>query len=190
MEASTTPQSRQRRSDARRNIEAILDAAGRLLAATPTASMQEIAAAAGVHRATVHRHFASKEALLRAVREHALDAFIALLEEYSDLDAPPDVVLRQVTEAVLRHADRYRTYRYTPSFDDLSEARAGRFSAASEGVLGAALRSGAVRTDLSPPELLTAWGGLILVSAPHIAAGRWSLDQATDFVLRVLAPKT
>jgi AcrR family transcriptional regulator len=59
-----------RRADARRSIAAILDASIELLGRRPDASMDEIAAAAGVSRQTVYAHYPSREALLRAVTLH------------------------------------------------------------------------------------------------------------------------
>lgn len=188
MEVQTTDEPRQRRSDARRNIDAILDAAGRLLARDPSASMQEIAVAAGVHRATVHRHFASKDDLVRAVRERALESFIELLEEHAAMEGSPGEVLRAATRAALVSSERYRVWRYTPSFDDLSDARAERFGSASAGVLAPAHAAGLVRRDLPVEQVLLAWGGMILVVSPQIAAGALTIDQATDFILLVIGP--
>lgn len=51
----------------------VLDAALRCLNADPTASMGDVAAAVGVGRATLHRHFASREALVHEIAERSLD---------------------------------------------------------------------------------------------------------------------
>src|SRR5919201_1974299 len=59
------------RADAAENREAILAAAKRLLEHRPRATVSDIAAAAGVSRATVYRHFKSREALAAAVVDQA-----------------------------------------------------------------------------------------------------------------------
>jgi len=60
-----------RRADAEENRERLLQAAAELLQAEPEASVEEIAAAAGLSRATVYRHFTSRADLLAAVRREA-----------------------------------------------------------------------------------------------------------------------
>jgi AcrR family transcriptional regulator len=60
------------RSDAARNLHRIVEVAGRLLAEHPQLSMADVATAAGVSRATVYRHFATREALIDAIRRQAV----------------------------------------------------------------------------------------------------------------------
>lgn len=68
------------RADAKRSISAILEAAIEVLGERPAASMEEIAAAAGVSRQTIYAHFRSREALLRALLEQFTDKTMAVLD--------------------------------------------------------------------------------------------------------------
>ncbi|WP_318152870.1 TetR/AcrR family transcriptional regulator [Microbacterium helvum] len=63
---------RAQRADAVRNRQAIVEAATRMLAADPEASLAEIARAAGVGRITLYGHFDSRAALLGEVAERAI----------------------------------------------------------------------------------------------------------------------
>ncbi len=95
------------RADAARNLHRIVEVAARVFAADPGAGMADVAAAAGVGRATVYRHFPTREALVDAIREQALeDAEQALaacrLDEGSATDA-----LRRLCAAWLEVAERY-----------------------------------------------------------------------------------
>lgn len=56
-----------RRSDARRNREAVIDAAIETLNERPNASMAEIASASGLARTTVYRHFPNRDDLVLAL---------------------------------------------------------------------------------------------------------------------------
>jgi serine phosphatase RsbU (regulator of sigma subunit) len=65
---------RRRRSDAEQNYSRIIEAAVDLLGQNPAPSVDQIAAAAGLGRATVYRHFPGRSELLDTARRHSLDA--------------------------------------------------------------------------------------------------------------------
>jgi serine phosphatase RsbU (regulator of sigma subunit) len=62
---------RRRRADAELNFARIVEVAGEMLQADPDTSVDEIATAAEVSRATVYRHFRTRMALVDAVRQNA-----------------------------------------------------------------------------------------------------------------------
>ena len=59
------------RSDARRNDRLVLEAAARVLAEDPRATIQRVADEAGVVRLTVYRRYPNRDALRRAIFETA-----------------------------------------------------------------------------------------------------------------------
>ncbi|TVT37212.1 TetR/AcrR family transcriptional regulator [Amycolatopsis rhizosphaerae] len=95
------PAGRARRADAERTVQAILEAAERVLSADPTASMEQIAAAAGVARTTVHRRFATRDALIDELTGWAAQRFAEAVRRARPETAPPLVALYQVTANVL-----------------------------------------------------------------------------------------
>ncbi|MEU2425503.1 helix-turn-helix domain-containing protein [Streptomyces sp. NPDC007851] len=98
------------RADAERSVRAILEAAERVLAQDAGASMEQIAEAAGLTRITVHRRFASRQALLEALAVSAKQQIIDAIEEARPNSAPALVALYRVTANVLRVKN---TWRYT-----------------------------------------------------------------------------
>jgi AcrR family transcriptional regulator len=79
-------QPHRRRADAERSIEAILEAAARVFGQQPHASIEEVAAAAGISRQTVYAHFPSREALLDTLLDRATARVMAALDA-ADLEA-------------------------------------------------------------------------------------------------------
>jgi serine phosphatase RsbU (regulator of sigma subunit) len=64
---------RRRRADAEQNYGRIVETAVRILKDDPAASLDVIAAAAGLGRATVYRHFGTRRELVAVARRQALD---------------------------------------------------------------------------------------------------------------------
>ncbi|NUR83898.1 MAG: TetR/AcrR family transcriptional regulator, partial [Nonomuraea sp.] len=103
----TAQPARRRRSDARRSIGAILNAARVVLGDRPDASMEEIAAEARVTRQTVYAHFPSRDALMAALVEAAAADYATLLDA-AELDtAPPAEALARFLDAGWQFLSRY-----------------------------------------------------------------------------------
>jgi AcrR family transcriptional regulator len=88
------------RADAERSTARILEAAETVLADDPNASLERIGDAAGVARATVHRRFASRQALLEALSERLNDRYLQVIEQARVKTAPPVIALHRVSEIV------------------------------------------------------------------------------------------
>jgi TetR/AcrR family transcriptional regulator, repressor for lfrA len=84
-----------------RTRKAILDAASTVLATNPAASLSDIANAAGVGRSTLHRYFAERSELLRALALHVHALSNAAIDRAEPACGPPLEALRRVVEAQL-----------------------------------------------------------------------------------------
>ena len=115
---------RRPRSDARRNRGAIV-AAARELTRDADLSMHRAAAAAGVSRSTLYRHFPSRSSLEDALREDALDALRRTIETAAADERPPLAVLRRLTGALVelaceRRLDVLDVHHSAPEVEELS----------------------------------------------------------------------
>ena len=91
-----------------RSRRALLDAAIELLLENPGASLSDLATHAGVGRATLYRHFKSREELVHAA---AVDALLVTDEVLQPIKDDADLTARQALEAGMRAimpiADRF-----------------------------------------------------------------------------------
>lgn len=179
--------SRGRRADAVRNAEAIVEAASRVLAEDPSASVQDVAAACGLHRATVHRHFASREELIHAVRVQAFretQAEVSRLAEDDGLE--PLVALERIALALFEVGDRYRIYRFTTTLGPGIDEERDNVRAPMSVVIKRAQKAGGLRKDITVPLHVAAFGGLVFGMLPEIAAGNVSSKKAARLVLSIM----
>jgi TetR/AcrR family transcriptional regulator, mexCD-oprJ operon repressor len=98
-----------RRADAERNVEAILDAATKLLADKPNVSMAEVAREAGVVRATLYGHFPSRRELVEAAVDRAVADAAALMDAARIDEGPPAEALDRMIDASWAVLERHRT---------------------------------------------------------------------------------
>ena len=97
-----------RRADARRNRDAVVEAAIGVMAARPAASMKEIADASGLGRTTVYRHFPSREDLVRAIVEHVITESWAMLGDIAKPDRALEDVLGELGVQAMALGARHR----------------------------------------------------------------------------------
>jgi AcrR family transcriptional regulator len=104
-----TPNTHTRR-DAERNHETIVTAAIAVLADDPEATMAEIAAASGIGRSTIYRHFPDRDALVAAISERVHTEARALVASRLDgarVELAVEVLI-EVADTLAGLGDRYR----------------------------------------------------------------------------------
>jgi AcrR family transcriptional regulator len=105
--ASPSLRRRGPRSDAVRNDQRILEAAARVLADDPRATIQRIADEAGVVRLTVYRRYQNRDALRRAIFEAAAVEATEALEAASERELDALAALRELIVAMAGIVGRY-----------------------------------------------------------------------------------
>src|SRR6266566_2528311 len=91
-----------------RTAAAILDAAAHVLSERGSnANMADVAAAAGVSRATLYRYYPHREALLDALASHALADAAARLADAALERAPVEEAIERIVRALIAVGESY-----------------------------------------------------------------------------------
>ncbi|MEU3777959.1 helix-turn-helix domain-containing protein [Streptomyces sp. NPDC032472] len=152
----------------------VLRDAAALLSRKSTATMDEVARAAGIGRATLHRHFAGRDALVRALEELAIREFEgafdrARLDEGTAVDALRRLVAESETNAQLLAF--LVTENQLFEGEQVNEGWA-RLDARVSALFRRGQAEGDIRIDLSPAWLTEALYGLIGTYAWAVTDGR------------------
>lgn len=153
------------RADARRNEDAVLEAAKAVFFSCGVdAPVREIAAQAGVGVGTLYRRFPKRSDLVAAVFRREVDACAA--------EAPMLAATKPPGEALTLWLKRYMEFIATkrglaaalhsgdPAFDTLPAYFQSNFEPALASLLDAAAAAGEIRADIEPYDLLRAIGNL------------------------------
>lgn len=177
------------RADAARNLSAVLRTGARLLADDPSTSISAIASAAGVDRTTVHRRFATREALLSAVFQAKLDSAERVLDEARLSEAPVAVALHRYVEGIVPVSREWPVdTRRMMQADPGARARRQEQSKRLDDFLERAAGEGYVRADVPAAWVRTALDNLVDSIAhqfPDVAPPQ-AADLVVDTFLRGL----
>jgi TetR/AcrR family transcriptional repressor of mexCD-oprJ operon len=173
-----------RRADARRNVEAILQAATECLGRRPDATLAEIAEAAGLGRVTLYGHFSSRAELVEAVMVHVLELGNAVLDPV-DLTGDPRAALERLIEASWELLNQSRSL-LVAAQKELSPGRIrdlhGDHSDRATRLLERGRTEGVFRTDLSVPWLVATLQNVMHGAADEINAGRLTTENAARYI--------
>jgi AcrR family transcriptional regulator len=166
--AEKKPPTRARRADARRNEEALIEAAAAVfVAAGVEAPIRDIAAKAGVGTATIYRHFPTRADLIIAVYRHQVDGLAEAGPALLESSASPYAALESWVEGfvdflVTKHGLANVLQSDDACFDPLHAYFLERLVPVFAAILEAAVKAGEIRLDLEPRDLLRGVGSLCI----------------------------
>jgi AcrR family transcriptional regulator len=162
---------RKPRTDAQRNRERILEVAKEAFTRSgANASLDDMAKEAGVGAGTLYRHFPTRDALLEAVYRTEVEKVAAAEKKFSE-NLPPVEALRAW---MLLFVDYIATKQLiAPALNSMVGGSSKLFEGSRSQIQGAvdslvkrAIKSGDIRGDLEPFDLLRA-----LIGVSHVASG-------------------
>ncbi|MFF2776823.1 TetR/AcrR family transcriptional regulator [Streptomyces sp. NPDC058052] len=166
----------------------VLRTAAALLSRKATATMDEVARAAGIGRATLHRHFAGRDALVRALEQLCIEETEAALESARIEEGPADEAVRRLVAAAQPVAPLLAflvTENQLFEGDGQNEGWA-RLDARLVAFFRRGQEEGTFRIDLTPAWLCEAFYGLIGSGAWAVADGRVAANDFSYMIAELL----
>ena len=153
--------------------EAIEEAGFAVLSANPRASLAEIAESAGVGAATLHRHFASREALIGVLADEGIAALAAAIDA-TEAEADATAALGALLETLIPLGARFMFLERYPLEDPSIEARYDAEAARLFALMERLAAEGVIAADLSPVQAAgflewVCWGLAESVADGHVA---------------------
>jgi AcrR family transcriptional regulator len=175
-----------RRAVAERNVEAILEAAERILGRRRRATISAVAAEAGVSRVTVYAHFPDRKQLLEAVVERAVRRWIAAARQAEPERGPADEALGRMIETGWEEISRSSHIAET-SMAELGPKAMRRSHDEGQKLIHALVErgrdEGRFRTDVPTQWLVSAFFALMHTAYDDVAAGRLESSDALESLL-------
>lgn len=167
--------------------DAIIEAAFAVLSKNASASLSDVAERAGVGRATLHRHFAGRDELIRALAkiasqemDDAVEAACADATSYSE-------VARLALQALIPLGDRHGFLALEAFADDAEmQAEYAREQKETAEMVDAAKGEGLFDTSVPTSWIVQAYDHLMYAGWESVKAGETTHDQAAGLAWRTL----
>lgn len=172
------------------NDEALIERIAAALALRPRSSLQELAKAAGISRATLYRFVPTREQLLSVLTGYAVSLMKRTLDEANLENGKPYGCLSHVTQAFLQHRDVYSFF-FTHSVEEALARGALYFAMPEwrffdermESFFLRCQKEGFLRIDMPASWMNELYGSAVYGATRAVSLGRVAPVSAHDLVL-------
>jgi AcrR family transcriptional regulator len=175
-----------RRADAARNIDRILESAIHVFALDPSAGMNDVAARAGVGRATLYRHFLCRDDLMAAIKAQARHEAVAAVENCPLDNGSAVNSIECIVRAVIELGDRYRFISGWREEGERYPEPRERISAALQAAVERGQRRGEITRSVPPEWAAMAIRSLLLATLEQLSEGSMGEREAERLVSRIV----
>jgi AcrR family transcriptional regulator len=160
----------------------ILEAAARVLGRRPDAAMADIADEAGVGRATLYRHFPTRDSLLQGAEEAGIAELTEGIEAANLGGLSVERAIARLTSVFMRTGAKYAAF-ITQDEDHPDSVDKQRVIQPVREVIDRGVREGVLRADPPTDVLFEMFGALLERSLWLTVAGTITPEAATDAVV-------
>lgn len=171
-------------------VDAVAVAAARHLALAPAASMQELAQAAGISRATLFRRFPSRAALIAELCQAAAQAYVRAVDEAAPEKGTPTQALARVVESLGRLVSVVGLLGLQPLGEHVEASLLAQTAQTEEKLRRLVRRgqeSGQFRVEVDPEWFLAMLMWLMVGAADSVRLGRLTANAAQRHLSATLA---
>lgn len=169
------------RSDAARNRALIIEAARQLVTGSEELKLSTVARRAGVGQATLYRHFATRDELVRALYDREIDELVALAHALLAEHAPDEALKRWFTQLAAYARVKFGVMAAVEAsvWEDIGSKTLGKLGDALTALLAAGRAEGVLRGDVDSRDVI-----LLSWFLAHVESDEWA--ERTPRLLAVL----
>jgi AcrR family transcriptional regulator len=171
----------------RRAERQLLDVVAEVLVAQPGASLAEVARAAGISRTTLHKHYATRDELVRAVGLRAIEIWEQAMASVSG-EPGTEAGLRELFAAMIESGPQLNFLWRNPTLDGDAELTRRYIDVEKQcmSVVHRARDLGVFSAATPDWWLLQTMNALVYTAAESVAAGHLAPREAPDLALNTL----
>ncbi|MCG8671591.1 MAG: TetR/AcrR family transcriptional regulator [Pseudomonadales bacterium] len=174
---------------AARSHRALLDAGLELLLQKPNATLTEVATHAGVGRATLYRHFDTREALVKALVLECLQVTEEVVAPIKEQNLGAKAQIEATLRAVVPLADRFHfllsLWSIASDDEQVNQIYEDQLNQLHQ-IIEAAKQEGSIKAGLDSGWIVSIIDGMLYSAWWMIGQGHLTEEQATEHVLETL----